>query len=255
LDKPPEPLKPKGPKEVYLKIDGTYLKRWGCALVYKHKKDVIFYNFVIRENYHNYCYDLARISESGYKICGVTSDKHGGLISSVKTLLPNIPHQHCLVHLQLSCQKLLTRNPKTETGVELLQIARHLNTITSHYEKNIWLKWLDRWEKRHTDFIKEKTYSKEEKTKTGKPVWWYTHKNLRQAFRTLKTSENNAFLYLDNPNLSKDTNGLEAEFTHLKTKLRIHCGLKRQRRANFVKWYFYFRLMKKRGLKPTRFVH
>jgi hypothetical protein len=193
LDKPPVSLRLKEPKEVYLKIDGTYFKRWGCALAYKNKQNIIYWNFVIRENYQNYCYDLARISEMGYKILGITSDKHGSLISSVKTLLPGIPHQYCLVHLQLSCQRLLTKNPKTKAGIELLEIARCLNSITDHYEKNIWLKWLGRWEKRRTGFIKEKTYLKDEQT--GRKTWWYTHKNLRRAFRALKTSENNAFLY------------------------------------------------------------
>lgn len=183
----------------------------------------------------------------GYKILGLTSDKHGSIVSSVKTLLPDIPHQYCLVHLQLSCQRFLTKNPKTEAGAELLEIVRYLNSITSHYEKNIWLRWLDRWENRYGEFIKERTLFKNEET--GKLTWWYTHKNLRRAFRTLKTSKRNAFLYLDNPNLSKDTNGLEAEFAHLKTKLRIHTGLKRKRRTNFVKWYFYFKSKKKNNNK------
>ena len=55
------------------------------------------------------------------------------------------------------------------------------------------------------------------------------------------------FFYLENNSIPKDTNGLEAEFTFLKTKLNIHRGLKRSRRINFVNWYWY--------LKPTQNVH
>jgi len=178
----------------------------------------------------------------GYTIKGVTSDRHGGLVSALKSVFPNIPHQHCLVHLQRLCQSLLTRNPQTEAGKQLLELIQLLNRIDSHYQKNIWLKWFERLEKRHADLIKERTYFK---SKEGKTNWWYTHRNLRRVLRTIRKSTNNLFLYLDYPRLPKDTNGLEGEFSHLKTKLSIHRGLKRKRKVNFFKWYFHFKLTQK----------
>jgi hypothetical protein len=71
--------------------------------------------------------------------------------------------------------------------------------------------------------------------------WWYTHKNLRASFRTLIASLDNMFYYLDNENISKDTNGLEAEFTHLKTRLISHRGLTRENQINFTNWYWFFK--------------
>jgi len=179
----------------------------------------------------------------GYLIKGVTSDQHGSLISAVLNLFSDIPHQYCLVHLQRSCQSLLTRKPQTEAGQQLLELVRVLNTITDHYQANIWLKWLERLERRHESLIKQRTYGIDEKT--GRKTWWYTHKNLRRAFNLLQNSKNHLFLYLDYPELSKDTNGLEAEFSHLKRKLSLHRGLKRQRKINLVRWYFYFRFIDK----------
>ena len=150
LDKPLLPKKPKSPKEIYLKIDGTYFKRWGCALVYKAEKRIIFWDFVLRENYFSYYINLIQIIKLRYFIKGVTSDRHASLVSALRSVLPpDIPHQHCLVHLQRFCQSLLTRNPKTEAGKELLELIRFLNKISNHYEKNIWLKWFERLEKRH----------------------------------------------------------------------------------------------------------
>ena len=243
LDNPPDPKKPKSPEEIYLKIDGTYFKRWGCALIYKAGGRIIFWDFVLRENYFFYYINLIEIIKLGYIIKGVTSDRHGGLELALKSALPtNIPHQHCLVHLHRLCQTLLTKNPKTEAGRELLELVRFLNKINNHYEKNIWIKWFERLTKRHEDLIKERTYFKNEE---GKTTWWYTHKNLRRAFRTIQRSMDNLFLYLDHENLPKDINGLEGEFSHLKTKLSIHRGLKRERKTNFVKWYFYFKSISK----------
>jgi len=36
--------------------------------------------------------------------------------------------------------------------------------------------------------------------------------------------QENIFFYLDDSSIPKDTNGLEAEFTHLKGKLNMHEG-------------------------------
>ncbi|MBI4999635.1 transposase [Candidatus Gottesmanbacteria bacterium] len=234
LDKPPElkPLKQK--HEVYLKIDGTYFKRWGCALVYKADRKVIFTDFTVRENYLTYLLNLIKIIELGYVIKGVTSDGCGSLESALKTLFPDIPHQRCLVHLQRFCQTLLTKKPETNTGVELLEIVKQLNCVKNYYEKNIWLKWFKRFEERNKETLNQRTYQNNE----GKTTWWYTHKNPRRAYRTIKNSLPNLFLYLDYQNLPKDTNGLEGEFSHLKRKLSLHRGLKRKRKINFVKWYF-----------------
>lgn len=193
----------------------------------------------MRENYFSYYLNLIQIIKLGYIIKGVTSDRHGGLVLALKSSLPaDIPHQHCLVHLQRFCQSLLTKNPKTEAGKQLLELVLLLNKIHSHYEENIWLKWFERLEKKHAYLIRERTYFKNQE---GETTWWYTHRNLRRVFRTIRKSINNLFLYLDYPELPKDTNGLEGEFSHLKTKLSIHRGLKRERKANFVKWYFYFK--------------
>lgn len=177
----------------------------------------------------------------GYVVKGVTSDGVTSLDSALKTLFDDkqnpIPHQRCLVHLQRQSQTLLTKNPETQTGVELLEIVKQINDIENHYEKNIWIKWFKRFEERNIQVLNKRTYQEKE----GRTTWWYTHKNLRRTYRMVKNSLPNLFLYLDYPNLPKDTNGLESEFSHLKRKLSLHRGLKRERKINLVKWYFYLK--------------
>ena len=174
----------------------------------------------------------------------VTSDKHGSTVSSVKYLFPSIPHQLCLVHIQNRCQTLLTKRPDTKAGIDLLELVKFINKIPSEYEKQIFLNWFNRYEKRYTFFLNQRTYAVKD---SGRNTWWYTHKNLRKAFVHIKSSIPSMFFYLKDINIPKDTNGLEAEFTHLKTKLNIHKGLKRNRRINFISWYWY--------QKPTQNVY
>lgn len=254
LENPPllKPLTTR--KSIYLKIDGKYFERWGCILVFKEGTNVIYWDFVVRENYFNYTINLGRIKELGYDILGITSDWHGSLVSAVKRALPEVPHQRCLVHTLHLCQRLLTKHPETEAGENLLELVSLLNDVKTDGDKSAWAAWLKRFEKRHGEFISQRTYGM---NKEGKNSWWFTHRNLRRAFVTLKKSLPNLFIYLDNPNIEKDTNGLESEFSHLKSKLGNHRGLKRERRINYVRWYFYLKSVyfeqRKSIQKPTLF--
>lgn len=220
---------------IYLKIDGKYFGRWGCLLVFKEGTNIIFWDFVERENYVNYTRNLGRLAASGYDVFGVTSDWHGSLVSAVKSAFLDIPHQRCLVHTWHLCRRLLTKHPATEAGQNLLELAGLLNGIKTHGDKGVWLAWLRRFEREYGDFINQRTYHEDGRH------WWFTHRNLRRAFRTLKSSLPNLFIYLDNPLIEKDTNGLESEFSHLGGKLAHRRGLKREKRINFLKWYFYLK--------------
>ncbi len=48
------------------------------------------------------------------------------------------------------------------------------------------------------------------------------------------------FHYLDDPHISKTTNGLEGYFSRLKSHYRQHRGLSPRKRPNYFAWYFYF---------------
>ena len=54
----------------------------------------------------------------------------------------------------------------------------------------------------------------------------YTHRMPRSAHYTLKRNITYLFTYESIEYLPKTNNGLESEFAHLKTKLRVHSGLK-----------------------------
>lgn len=235
LDKPPRPKKLKVKRCVNIKIDAQYYGDC-CVIVAKVGKEIVYWEYFIGETFQNYLIVLSKLKDLNYEVIGITSDWHGSIVSAARYILPEIPHQRCLVHTQRRCQSLLTRKPKTKAGIELKEIVKQINKITTEYEANIWFKWLGRWEERYNELIKERSYGKKE---DGSRTWWYTHKNLRGAFRTLKSSQNHLFLYLSYEGLDKDTNGLESEFSHLKQKIGMHRGLKKTRKLAAISWYFY----------------
>lgn len=245
LDNPPLPQSPDKPKNIYLKVDAKYFGRWGCLLLYKDGRDLIYWSFVRRENFPNYLHDLSQIQRLGYTIIGVTSDWHGAIVSVVDYLFKGvIPHQRCLVHTQRRCETLLTKNPKTKAGIHLLQLVKDINQVRNHYEAKLWTNRFSYWERDYGYLTKERTYGWKE---NGRRTWWYTHKNLRAAFRTLKTTLDRLFLYLDYEDLEKDINGLESEFSHLKQKLNMHRGLKRSRKVKAIFWFCHFKSLERRG--------
>ena len=149
----------------------------------------------------------------------------------------SIPHQRCLVHTQRRCRSLLTRNPQSVAGKQLLELMLFLNKISSKYEKQIWIRWFERLEERHEAFIKERTYGAKE---DGSKTWWYTHKNVRAAYRAIRSSIDHLFLHLEYEGLDKDTNGIESEFSHLRQKINMHRGLKKRRKISAIYWYLHF---------------
>lgn len=238
LTSSPQPQKLARSQEIWLKVDATYFKDWGCLIVYKAGKDILYWQYAEREYYGAYEAGLRWLTNQGYIIRGVTSDWHGSIISSIERTLPHIPHQRCLVHTQRLCQSLLTQHPKTEAGWMLLQMIRELNHVQNHYEARIWMRWLCRWHSRYSDFIRQRAYATKD---DGIRTWWYVHKNLRRAFLTVWTTQEHLFLYLDYEGLEKDTNGLEAEFKSLKAKIRSHTGLRKTERRTYISWYLFFK--------------
>ena len=130
--------------------------------------------------------------------------------------------------------KKLTRKPpsglrskKSTAGAELLALSKELFKLSSDDFKAE----LENWQEKHKDFLNEKTIDE-----NGK--WRYTHAKVRSAYYTFKRNLAYLFTYESVENLPKTNNGLEAEFTHLKTALRVHSGLNLTNKMKFISHYF-----------------
>lgn len=234
FDKPPclpDPLDI--PQPCWLITDATHFKRWGCLLItkvpgIKQPLAVSFHDKECFETAVKHLEPLKSLSVSGY-----TTDGKKGLVMAHRLLFPDAGHQRCLVHIRMKVQTLLTGNPKLPGGKDLLKLSARLTGIADTDEAQIW--WADFcfWQDQYQSVLAARTHR-------GKS-WWYTHRNLRYAWKHILNAADSLFVFLAYPDSVSHTNHLEGLFGQRKPALARHRGLSRKRVASAMFWTFYLR--------------
>lgn len=203
---------------------------WGrtygvCVFRSAYLKKNVWWNEVEGERMAHYRYGRAILEERGWTFLAAVVDGRRGFLK----VFSDIPVQICQFHQIKQITKYLTRRPKTEAGREL----RTLVLTLTKTDEAMFTKALDEWHAKYGDFIEEKTVSE---FLNGKKKWYYTHKNVRSAYRSLKTNLPHLFTYLKHPelNIPNTTNALDGSFSALKKKLAVHHGLRRDRRYKVI---------------------
>lgn len=162
------------------------------------------------------------LEELGFTFDAVVIDGRPG----VRAVFNGIPIQICQFHQIKTVNKYLTRRPKLQAAKELRTIALALTEVTEEYFTILLNQWHEKWK----DFLKERTVNPE----TDK--WFYTHKRIRSAYRSLQTNLPYLFTYQKYPhlNIPNTTNSLDGSFSYLRTLLNIHRGLKQERRWKLI---------------------
>ena len=132
-------------------------------------------------------------------------------------------------------KRLLPQNSSFLETKVLRRIAKQLPHIKTKDEKRSWLADLIEWERVFGHRLKEKTVNSE----TGKK-WWYTHGNLRRAWRLLTDDWHPFFVHLDKPLIPSTNNSLEGVNSQIKKRLGQHRGMKTPQQVSFLFWYFAF---------------
>jgi len=66
--------------------------------------------------------------------------------------------------------------------------------------------------------------------------WFYTHKKLRSAYRSLKTNLSYLFTYQKIKDMPNTTNSLDGFFSHLKNSVSVHRGLRLHRKIKLIEY-------------------
>ena len=166
---------------------------------------------------------LNKLQTKGYAFKSFTVDRKRGIIKMFEREFPNIPIQFCHFHQQAIIRRYITNNPKTECGIDIKILMRDLKHSTME-EFALRLKKL---EEKHAIFIAEKNEKGE-----------WKHKRIRSAIRSLKSNLAYLFAYKKHPdlNIPNTTNKLEGLFAHLKEKIKIHRGLRTDRKKKMIKF-------------------
>lgn len=169
-------------------------------------------------------YEEARryLKAAGFHIQAVIIDAKYG----TRQVFSDLVVQICQYHQKQIIQRYLTGKPKTLAGQELKLIVSALTKL----DEQLFTQFLNEWYEKWGEFLKERTFTQNNKH------WWYTHRRLRSAFRSLKINLPYLFSYQKYPELHipNTNNSLEGYFSKLKKLLNNHNGLKCCRRYKLI---------------------
>lgn len=210
--------------ELVLTADTTFFSRSEGLTVFREPnfKKTVWWKQTIGEKAEIYQLGRHHLEKNGFTIKAVILDGRKG----IREVFSGIPVQMCHFHQKRIINKYLTTRPKLPAGIELREIAR---SIPRGNEEELTEKlngWFRKWEQ----FLKQKT---------ADPItggWFYTHKKIRSAYRSLKTNLPYLYTYQKYPDshIPNTTNSLDGYFNRLKSLLNVHRGINPQRRYRMI---------------------
>mgnify|MGYP003394665280 CR=1 FL=1 len=171
------------------------------------------------EKVAHYYYGRKILEEKGWIFLVAVVDGRRGLA----TVFKDLPVQICHFHQMKNVTKYLTRKPETLAGQELRSI---MLTLPKSNEKEF-TKLLNDWHKQWKNFIEERTKV------AGTKHWYYTHKKVRSAYKSLERNVPHLFIYQKFPKLHIP-NTIDGYFASVKKKVAAHHGLRKDRRYKVI---------------------
>lgn len=229
-----------------LGLDGKWLKREGVVMIYRNVTDNedLWWSHWKSESYQALDTDLGILNQ----LCrnhfpkGAVSDWKGSIVSNIAFWFGNIPHQRCLAHVSRDIKSLLPKSSPIQATQELRKIGVDVTQIKTIEQLESWRQWLLCWEVFYGELLKERSFPQH--PETTKRKWWYTHGNIRRAYRILTRDQAYLFKHLIYSFLPNTNNSLEGLNSDIKTKLANHRGMKSEQRYQYLCWYFSFRKVK-----------
>ena len=228
-DQPPAPTLE--PNARHLLFDGTFLHRPHSIVVLMDAQthQLVRGQFDVRENSEP---ELRAFFEpmigEGLRPRSFTVDGNPQVIRVLRMLWPDAVIQRCLVHIQRQGLSWCRNFPKTHYARQLRQIFLHVTGIANAEDREAFLNLVAIWENRYGAEIAARK-------ETGR-----VFSDIKRARSMLLRALPDMFHYIDDPNISTTTNGLEGYFSRLKSHYRQHRGLSPQKRPIYFAWYFHF---------------
>ena len=210
-------------KDISVCLDGVYFG-WSISFIVIRAKGQNIYFEQTTETVEHIAQCLRKAEVLGYRYKSFTIDGRKGVVQMLQERYPGVPIQYCQFHQKKTVKSYLTREPKTECGKALLAFLRPL----TRYSRQEFEQGLQTLEQQYKDFLAERN-------EQGR----YMHRNVRSAFRSLKRNLPYLFTYQEEQykhiHIPNTTNTCEGYFSQLKSKVRVHSGLIRERRIKLIK--------------------
>jgi len=194
------------PCDVVVVADMTFVKRTFGVCVFRspHLKKNLDWKMALTETANVYHKLRLQVERKGFEIQAAVIDGRPGIID----VFWDVPVQMCHFHQIAIMTRYLTTRPKLPAG----QILRHIALKIPKNNEDGMNRLLAEWYKQWHDFLKEKTYN---------PItrrWFYTHKRLRSAYRSLCRNLPLLYTYQKYPelNIPNTTNSLDGDIQPFK---------------------------------------
>lgn len=209
-------------------FDGTYFHHDCCLLVFYVQGKVIAYRYGIKEDYLLSVKWFRELKKAGLLPVSITMDGNTQIIRAIKETWPNCVVQRCLYHIKHQGEKWLRRYPRTDLAKDLKKVLSSLCSIRTVQDKEQFIISFTCW------LVYYQTQIKLLRSKDK------VESDIIRGYRLVQNALPDMFHYLDNPAISKTSNGLEGYFSHLKKHYRQHAGLTANHLQNYLSWYIYF---------------
>jgi len=214
-------------KRVIVLMDATYWGRNFGVIVFKdsRSKRILWRKFISKkETLFDYQEGIDYLESNNFMIEGIVCDGLRGMFK----MLSKYRVQLCVFHQYKIVERYLTKRPELPASQGLLSIVK----LLAHTDKESFIGLFEEWKKRWELFLNERKRNRQGKS-------YFAHKRLRSA--CLSISRNIPYLWTWYDNLEigipNTNNGLEGQFTDLKSKLRNHNGLSKEHRKTFIDAY------------------
>ena len=213
------------PRTCVVGIDATYFGKDLGLIIFKDLTNnvVLHWMFVRHENIFASAKGIEYIKKQGIIPIGYVVDGTWGFFVRYGSS-ENI--QMCLMHMKNLVKRYITSKPKLKAGKELKEIIDKLSYIKErdfNREYGFWLK-------QYKDFLKERTCDRD-----GNSI--YTHQRLRSAVNSINKYKPYLFTYQKNTRLPATNNSVEGTNSGLKGFLKVHQGLRPDRKVKLIHYY------------------
>lgn len=218
-------------KERYLVFDGTFLHRpiSIVAVMDASTNSIIRGQYDINESSERQLRSFFKpLVARGLHPVSCTVDGNPEAMRVLKALWPGIIIQRCLVHIQRQGLVWCRNYPKTPPARKLRDIFLKVTQIRTEEERDIFLHQVTQWENMYGHDVRVR------------PERGRVFSDIKRARSMLMRALPYMFGYLDDPNISVTTDGLEGYFSRLKSHYRQHRGLRRTKLDKYFAWYFFF---------------
>lgn len=214
------------PRTCTVAIDTTYFGRTFGVTIFRDvtNKVILHWVFVRKENILSHIDGINYLLENGITILGFVVD---GFWSFYTHYRMKYDIQMCQKHMADLIRRETTLRPKLQASKELKKLADQLSSMNSKAFTLKYNGWLIRWD----EFLKEKSYS------TSLKKYIYTHERLRKAVRSINRYLPYLFTFERNRWIPNTNNSLEGFNSGLKITMKVHNGLRADRKAKLIHHY------------------